>query len=214
MVRVLLDTCVLSELQRPHGASRVRARVEEIDAAHVFLSVVTFGELVKGIALLEPGARKRLLEGWLLGLEQRYGEHLLAIDAEIARLRGGDHRPGAAKRDDRPGGRWTHRGDRPAAWVACDDTKYPAFCRHRRRGHRSLGRFLTRRVIRGAWCRLRARAGFPIRRARHDPRRVHSACACVKRGGGRPPLRQACQTEVAAARNRPPSVVFGACGAG
>lgn len=88
MVRVLLDTCVLSELQRPHGASRVRARVEEIDAAHVFLSVVTFGDLIKGIALLEPGARKRQLETWLLGLEQRYGEHLLDIDAETARLWG------------------------------------------------------------------------------------------------------------------------------
>jgi predicted nucleic acid-binding protein len=85
---VLLDTCVLSELQRPQGSAAVRARVEELDADHLYLSVITFGELVKGITLLSPGARRRELERWLLGLEQHYSEHLLGIDSEVSRLWG------------------------------------------------------------------------------------------------------------------------------
>lgn len=88
MVRVLLDTCVLSEVQRPQGSVAVRARVAELDPDHVYLSVITFGELAKGITLLAPGARRRELELWLLGLEQRYSEHLLGIDPEVSRLWG------------------------------------------------------------------------------------------------------------------------------
>jgi predicted nucleic acid-binding protein len=88
MVGVLLDTCVLSEIQRAQGSAAVRAQVEELDPEHLYLSVITLGELVKGIALLAPGARRRGLERWLLGLEQRYSEHLLGIDAEVSRLWG------------------------------------------------------------------------------------------------------------------------------
>ena len=88
MVGVLLDTCVLSELQRPQGSAAVRAQVEELDPERLYLSVITLGELVKGIALLAPGARRQGLERWLLGLEQRYSEHLLGIDPEVSRLWG------------------------------------------------------------------------------------------------------------------------------
>jgi toxin FitB len=88
MVRVLLDTCVLSEIQRPRGDPGVRARVEELEPARLFLSVVTVGELAKGIALLPAGARKRELSSWLLGLEQRFAAAILPVDAETARLWG------------------------------------------------------------------------------------------------------------------------------
>jgi predicted nucleic acid-binding protein len=88
MVRVLLDTCVLSEIRRPQGEPRVRARVEEIDPRQLFLSVITVGELTKGIALLPAGERQRQLASWLLGLEQRFGEQILPVDSEVARLWG------------------------------------------------------------------------------------------------------------------------------
>jgi predicted nucleic acid-binding protein len=88
VVRVLLDTCVLSELQRPQGDPRVRARVEALDPTGVFLSVITVGELAKGIALLPEGARKRDLSSWLLGLEQRFADAILPVDAEAARVWG------------------------------------------------------------------------------------------------------------------------------
>jgi predicted nucleic acid-binding protein len=85
---VLLDTCVLSELQRLQGNLRVRARVEALDPERLFLSVVTIGELAKGIALLATGARKRELSAWLLGLEQRFTAAILPVDVEAARVWG------------------------------------------------------------------------------------------------------------------------------
>lgn len=88
MVRVLLDTCVLSELQRPHGNPRVRARVDELDSGNLFLSAITLGELTKGIALLAEGPRKQALASWLVGLERRYDEQILSVDREVARVWG------------------------------------------------------------------------------------------------------------------------------
>ena len=88
MVRVLLDTCVLSELRRPQGEPRVRARVEELDPDQLFLSVVTVGELTKGIALLPVGERRRQLSSWLLGLERRFAAQILPVDTEVARIWG------------------------------------------------------------------------------------------------------------------------------
>ena len=88
MVRVLLDTCVISELQRPQASAAVHARVAELDSEDTFLSVITLSELVKGIGLLAPSVRRRELERWLLGLEQRYSEHLLEVDPEVSRLWG------------------------------------------------------------------------------------------------------------------------------
>jgi predicted nucleic acid-binding protein len=87
-VRVLLDTCVLSELRRPQGNPRVRARVAELNPNDLFLSVITLGESAKGVALLPAGARRDQLATWLLGLEQRFAAQILPIDTEVARLWG------------------------------------------------------------------------------------------------------------------------------
>jgi predicted nucleic acid-binding protein len=88
VVRVLLDTCVISELQRPQSDSRVQARVAALDPAQLFVSVITVGELAKGIALLPAGARKRGLSSWLLGLEQRFAHAILPVDTETSRVWG------------------------------------------------------------------------------------------------------------------------------
>lgn len=88
MVRVLLDTCVLSELQRPQGHPQVRARVEELDHAGLLLSAITLGELVKGVSLLPAGVRKRQISSWLMELEKQYAGQILPVDAEVARLWG------------------------------------------------------------------------------------------------------------------------------
>ena len=56
-MRVLLDTCVVSELQRSTCHPRVRAKVESIRTRDLFLSVVTIGELTSGIALLDAGKK-------------------------------------------------------------------------------------------------------------------------------------------------------------
>lgn len=87
-MRALLDTCVVSEVRRETGHPRVRSRVEAIRSEDLFLSVITAGELTKGIALLPAGKRKDALSEWLLTLEQDYAERILPVDAEIARIWG------------------------------------------------------------------------------------------------------------------------------
>lgn len=87
-MRVLLDTCVLSEIRKEHGSPRVRERVQAIRSEYLYLSVVTLGELSKGISLLGEGARRMELQRWLLTLEQDYAERILPIDAETARIWG------------------------------------------------------------------------------------------------------------------------------
>lgn len=87
-MRVLLDTCVVSELARPAGEQRVRDRVTAIRNEDLFLSVITIGEIAKGIALLDRGRKKQTFVRFLLGLEQDYGDRILAIDVECARIWG------------------------------------------------------------------------------------------------------------------------------
>jgi predicted nucleic acid-binding protein len=87
-VKVLLDTCVLSELRRPGANPRVLEAVDALDADRLFLSAITIGELTKGIALLDEGRRKRDLQSWLLDLEQHFADQILAVDAEVAQLWG------------------------------------------------------------------------------------------------------------------------------
>jgi toxin FitB len=68
-LRVLLDTCVLAELRQPKADSRVREAVDQVDDADLFLSVLTVGEVAKGVSLLAAGKKKKQLTAWLRGLE-------------------------------------------------------------------------------------------------------------------------------------------------
>ena len=87
-MRVLVDTCVLSEVRRPRPEARVVARLAAVPDGDLFLSLVTVGELVNGIARLPSGGRKRGLEHWLAGIEGLHGERVLPVDLETARLWG------------------------------------------------------------------------------------------------------------------------------
>ena len=87
-MKALLDTNILTELVKPNGNPAVHAALAEIPSPSVFLSVLTLGEIVKGIALLAPGKTKEHLTKWLAGIESDYGERVLALDAETARIWG------------------------------------------------------------------------------------------------------------------------------
>lgn len=56
--------------------------IDEIPSDNLYLSVVTLGEIVKGISLLDESKRKRGLQSWLLELERFYGDRILEIDSE------------------------------------------------------------------------------------------------------------------------------------
>ena len=87
-MRVLVDTCVLSEVQRPRPEPRVHARLAAVADDDLFLSAVTFGELVNGIARLAAGQRRRSLEAWLGQIERLHAARILPVDAEVGRIWG------------------------------------------------------------------------------------------------------------------------------
>jgi toxin FitB len=87
-VRVLLDTCVLSELRHPKGNPGVRQAVDGCNEEELFVSVISIGEILKGISLLRENPRRQALETWLQTLERDYGDRLLSIDLETTRLWG------------------------------------------------------------------------------------------------------------------------------
>ena len=97
---LLLDTCVLSEITRPKPHAKVIQWFETQDAAALFVSVLTIGEIEKGIAALPTGRKKVALSGWLATLRSTYGDRILPIDAVIAAIWGR-----SAARIEREGGR-------------------------------------------------------------------------------------------------------------
>lgn len=87
-MKTLLDTCVLAELRRPEGLLEVKAAVSEIPEADLYISVITVGEIAKGVGLLALGPKKKALASWLAGLETTFAGRILGIDLETARLWG------------------------------------------------------------------------------------------------------------------------------
>jgi predicted nucleic acid-binding protein len=87
-VRLLLDTCVVSEIRTTNGDPAVRAFVAAQPTAALFLSVITFGEISKGVSLLADGAKKQALAAWLGGLGRQFEDRILPVDQESAEIWG------------------------------------------------------------------------------------------------------------------------------
>ena len=85
MTGFLLDTNVISELVKPKPDDRVRRWIEETDESILFLTVLTLGEIRKGVERLRSGRRRGRLESWLqVDLPSRFQDRILPIDAAIA----------------------------------------------------------------------------------------------------------------------------------
>ena len=81
----LLDTNVVSELARPNPEPKVTRWLAGIPSESLFLSVITLGELRRGVERLPAGARREKLRRWLeQDLRAWLGSRLLAVDAEVA----------------------------------------------------------------------------------------------------------------------------------
>lgn len=81
----LLDTCIVSELVRPKPKASVIAWIHRRDEDELFLSVITIGELEKGIAKLPDSAKRAKLENWVRReLADRFRDRVLAIDSRVA----------------------------------------------------------------------------------------------------------------------------------
>jgi predicted nucleic acid-binding protein len=84
-VSYLIDTNVISELTRRKPARPVAAWFEEVADEALHLSVLTLGELRRGVEKLPSGKRKEKLRHWLeQELPAWFGARLLPIDAAVA----------------------------------------------------------------------------------------------------------------------------------
>jgi len=79
----LLDTCALSEYAKKAPAPKVIAWLDEQDEASLFISVISLGEIEKGVLKLRTSDRRRSqkLTAWLGKVEQRFAGRTLPLDA-------------------------------------------------------------------------------------------------------------------------------------
>jgi len=85
-MRWLLDTCVLSEFAKPSPDPRIVEWLRAQSDADLALSVLTIGEIEKGIHRLPESAKKRRLSDWLsTGIVRRFEDRILPIDIHVAR---------------------------------------------------------------------------------------------------------------------------------
>ena len=81
----LLDTNCISEIVRLKPEPRVIAWMEAADENLLYISVLTLGEIRKGLAGLPQSKRRTRLETWLeLELRARFSRRILSIDGDIA----------------------------------------------------------------------------------------------------------------------------------
>jgi predicted nucleic acid-binding protein len=81
----LLDTNCISEAVRPKPDLRVMQWMEAANENLLYLSVLTLGEIRKGLAGLPQGQRRTRLESWLiLELGARFSGRILPIDAAVS----------------------------------------------------------------------------------------------------------------------------------
>ena len=80
----LIDTCALSEFTKPKPAASVDAWFAGIQSGTDFVSVLTLGELEKGISKLASSRRRSGLERWFADLRNRFTGRVLPIDSPIA----------------------------------------------------------------------------------------------------------------------------------
>ena len=83
----LVDTNILSELRKKDRCdANVTAWLTSITPDELFVSVLSLGEIRRGIELLRKrdAASSRALDKWLAGLEAHYADRIVPISAAIA----------------------------------------------------------------------------------------------------------------------------------
>jgi len=81
----LLDTNVISEMARPRPDPRIVQWIGNTDEDLLHLSVLTIGEIRRGIHLLAEGSRRAALEAWLdRNLVLRFSGRVLPVSLAVA----------------------------------------------------------------------------------------------------------------------------------
>jgi tRNA(fMet)-specific endonuclease VapC len=83
-MKYLLDTCVISELVAKQPNPAVVEFVDSLDPDDAYLSVITIGEIAKGIERLPKSKRKQDLQSWLdEDLLVRFEGRLIPLDTKV-----------------------------------------------------------------------------------------------------------------------------------
>ena len=81
----LLDTNVISETMKPRPEPRVAVWFAEQRAGDLYLSAITFGELVRGARKHRDEGRRQVYETWIRDdLAKQFKGRVLPFDAEAA----------------------------------------------------------------------------------------------------------------------------------
>ena len=83
----LVDTNVLCEPTKPVPDAKLVPWLAANDA-HLFVSVLTLGEILKGIEIMPAGKRRRQMQAWFERIEDWATDRLLPIDWEVMRVWG------------------------------------------------------------------------------------------------------------------------------
>jgi toxin FitB len=85
-VSFLLDTNVVSETRKKSPDLNVMAWLARSQPSYLFISVLTLGEIAKGIAMRakQNQAQAAALEQWLAATRVAYADRIVSVDTEIA----------------------------------------------------------------------------------------------------------------------------------
>lgn len=102
-MRFLIDTCVISEWKRHRPDPVVLGWLDTLEQGDIVLSVLTVGEILKGIQRLPAGRRRDDLTAWLEQLRDMYAQQIFPVSfrevkawAEISATAEQNGRPVAA----------------------------------------------------------------------------------------------------------------------
>jgi predicted nucleic acid-binding protein len=84
-LKYLLDTCAISELLKAKPKKDVVEWIEGCDEDSIFLSVLTLGEIQKGISKLTDERKRAKIQRWLdTDLRERFSDRILSVSEDVA----------------------------------------------------------------------------------------------------------------------------------
>ena len=88
-MKYLIDTCLISELTKSEPNKKVVDWVLNENETNFYVSVLTFGELYKGIEKLPESKKKEELRIWIENkLKNRFQNRIIGIDINISTIWG------------------------------------------------------------------------------------------------------------------------------
>lgn len=82
-MKYLLDTCFISELTKPQPNNGVLDWLQTVNTEDLYLSVISIGEIKKGIHKLPVSKKKQMLLLWVETLLAEYQDRILGLDLAV-----------------------------------------------------------------------------------------------------------------------------------